>query len=332
MKKELLICLLLLSPLLSYQKEGEVKAIITCHDTTAPDNKCAMLSIPNVLPNIYHCSKTDSMKTYCFDFKINPEQLQLDGNCLPRKQFYSESCQKDEDCYTMNCKNNTCQYKEDGQECENSKECGLKSYCDHENYQCKKYRTLNQTCEYNEGECSPDLFCTYIVGELYNKCTKKGQLDNYEPTQDRRLCKSFHTEWDDYYQGDVCSGHYEPNDINHQIESVLFQQVEWDDDTVKLSDREGINYGLGANFDNYTDQFIEKYKIALGSDTACLRPVIREFLVGQAFIEGEEKFLDISLTDEEAKKLLEKKDDPIVSGMNIIKVGLGLFISLLILL
>lgn len=85
-------------------------------------------------------------------------------------------------CHSLNCKNNKCIGKQEGEQCEGNIDCDVGLYCDRN----KKCTILKQIGE----DCDNDQQCETIAGCNNRKCIKYLSLKDGELASNRLFCKS----------------------------------------------------------------------------------------------------------------------------------------------
>lgn len=77
----------------------------------------------------------------------------------PQRNYAGDKCETSDDCYSdLPCEDGVCKGKEDGESCDYHYQCSKYSYCDEEEYACKKLKEEREEC-YDSTECGFFSLC-----------------------------------------------------------------------------------------------------------------------------------------------------------------------------
>lgn len=111
------------------------------------------------------------------------------GVLYEEKQLTGMPCCENSDCYSNNCDSNACNGYNEGEECENSEECGSDLWCNKK--KCSQVKNVN-------GECSEEEQCEAGTTCSNDKCVKMFSLEIGSKATSAKACMS------NFIHDDVC--------------------------------------------------------------------------------------------------------------------------------
>lgn len=102
------------------------------------------------------------------------------GRYVCKEKIYKELypglyCNKNEECYSQNCTQNTCIGLLEGKNCTDHRDCHVGLYCNSLTSKCEKQKEIGEECDtdarYNDYDCVNNAGC------LQGKCTEYLSLD-----------------------------------------------------------------------------------------------------------------------------------------------------------
>lgn len=255
------------------------------------------------LNQFFQCSKDQSNRKYCKGVSDGD----VIGRCVSLKRFYGEKCNKDADCQSGKCVDTKCAYLNDGDQCQNDKDCGKNSYCQSDpklfKSFCKPY--VNEEggdCVRYKVKCSPHFYCNNN-----SKCELRGKLADGEKPEDKSLCKSFHTDMQGLCSSEECT------DLDDPFTCTLDKKIaeKWptiDWNTEKHSDYDGRNIGVADVIDMNLNEEIEVLSFLCDEEVLdCLKPILKEGHVLQTY----DAYNVDRITDNDIRELLDYRPTPI---------------------
>lgn len=230
--------------------------------TTSLTNQFCIKHEENVI-NYNHCEKV-KRKEYCGSY--NGDDLK----CVPVLKFHGEECSSNTDCFSKNCVNHICQYKDDKENCAGDKECKETSYCNADKVCIQYYTKKDDTCDSNK-RCSPRFICKD------SKCILKGTEDIGKSVVEADLCKTFKVD-----SNGKCTDKYDLENINDYLayrRSIIYPIIDWE--SVKLSDLTGPNLGDAESAFRAIDMQIKQTILSpFGKDIyECTYQIIKEHMI-----------------------------------------------------
>ena len=228
------------------------------------------------LDTCYLEKETETDKTYYVKACKKGKTCHTDsdgGYCYKDIELLEEGdkCVLDKECKTQKCSQNKCAYLADGEECNESYQCGIKSKCYGSPSKCVAYVGEGASCKEVDGvepPCRPGLVCGKIEDDEEKTCIKQFSVENGKKVSDWRLCKNGNigndkkctdltedkSEWDAYVEEYI-----------DEQEDVLKE------DKKKLSDFE---YSVTLNSKSVAEKYVEyahKKEIGTGDDADCIK-------------------------------------------------------------
>lgn len=112
------------------------------------------------------------------------------GQCLQKSPLYAigEACKVHSECQSGNCKEQKCAYLNDGDVCNEDRNCGLSSYCSMDG-KCTPLKKAGEECVQDK-QCEMKLACGTVDDSNVMKCTAMFSLEKGSRASNEKLCKS----------------------------------------------------------------------------------------------------------------------------------------------
>ena len=191
------------------------------------------------------------------------------GYCYKDIELLEEGdkCVLDEECKTQKCSQNKCAYLADGEECDGSNQCGIKSTCYED--KCVAYVGEGASCE--EAPCRPGLVCGKIEDAEDVTCSKKFSVENGKKVSRKDLCKSGKIGVD----GKCIDRTEDKSEWDAYVEEYIDEQENvLKEDKKKLSDFDFDSDYDTLNSKSVAEKYVEywhKKEIGTGDDADCIK-------------------------------------------------------------
>lgn len=245
----------------------------------------AILSfISGALPDTYKCADELEIDTCYLEKETDTEQTIYVKACKKGKKCNEDTtvgycykpvelleegdkCVLDEECITGKCSSNKCVYLADGDKCDDSAQCGIKSAC--RDAKCVAYVGEGEKCE-TEGyrpPCRRGLLCGRADNAADKTCIKQFSIENGKTVDNDYLCKSGNTDVD----GKCADRSENKAEWDAYVEEYIDEQEDvLKEDKKKLSNINRYTLNSKKVAEKYVE-FEYKKQIGTGDDADCIK-------------------------------------------------------------